>query len=122
MGNVEPRRDFLFVKDTVRGFIELAKCSKAVGKVVNVGTGRDISIQELVEKILGPVRRGGEIKVEGRRFRPKRSEVMQLVADTRLAKRLFKWTPRYTLEDGLRETIEWYEKNLSRFRVGSYPL
>ena len=122
LGNVEPRRDFLFVKDTVRGFIELAKCSKAVGKVVNVGTGRDISIQELVEKILGPVRRGGEIKVEGRRFRPKRSEVMQLVADTRLAKRLFKWTPRYTLEDGLRETIEWYEKNLSRFRVGSYPL
>jgi dTDP-glucose 4,6-dehydratase len=122
LGNVEPRRDFLFVKDTVRGFIELAKCSKAVGKVVNIGTGRDISIKELVEKILGQMGQGGKIKVEGRRIRPERSEVMQLMADTRLAKKLFNWAPCYTLEDGLGETIEWYEKNLSRFKVGSYPL
>jgi NAD dependent epimerase/dehydratase len=122
LGNVEPRRDFLFVKDTVRGFIELAKCSKAVGKVVNIGTGRDISIKELVKKILGQMGKGGEIKVEGRRIRPEKSEVMQLIADIRLAKKLFKWAPRYTLEEGLRETIEWYQKNLSRFRVGSYPL
>jgi dTDP-glucose 4,6-dehydratase len=122
LGNVEPRRDFLFVKDTVRGFIELAKCSKAVGKVVNIGTGRDMSIKELVRKILGQMGKGGEIKVEGRRIRPEKSEVMQLIADIRLAKKLFKWAPRYSLEDGLRETIEWYEKNLSRFKVGSYPL
>jgi dTDP-glucose 4,6-dehydratase len=122
LGNVEPRRDFLFVKDTVRGFIELAKCSKAVGKVVNIGTGRDISIKELVKKILGQMGKGGEIKVEGRRIRPEKSEVMQLIADIGLAKKLFKWAPRYTLEDGLKETIEWYRKNLSRFRVGSYPL
>jgi len=47
---------------------------------------------------------------------------MQLLSDTRLAQKLFQWTPRYTLEDGLRETIEWYRKNLSRFKVGSYPL
>jgi len=122
LGNVEPRRDFLFVKDTVRGFIELAKCSKAVGKVVNIGTGRDISIKELAEKILSQVGKDGEIKVENRRIRPEKSEVMQLVSDIRLAKKLFKWAPRYSLEDGLRETIEWYEKNLSRFKVGSYPL
>jgi len=122
LGNVEPRRDFLFVKDTVRGFIELAECSKAVGKVVNIGTGRDISIKELVKKILSQMRQGGEIKVEGRRIRPERSEVMRLIADTRLAKKLFKWAPRYTLEDGLGETIEWYRRNLSRFKVGSYPL
>jgi dTDP-glucose 4,6-dehydratase len=122
LGNIEPRRDFLFVKDTVRGFIELAKCSKAVGKVVNIGTGRDISIRELVKKILDQMEKSGEIKVERRRIRPEKSEVMQLIADIRLAKKLFKWAPRYTLEDGLKETIEWYEKNLSRFKVGSYPL
>ncbi len=122
LGNIEPRRDFLFVKDTVRGFIELAKCSKAVGKVVNIGTGRDISIKELVKKILSQVGKGGEIEVENRRIRPEKSEVMQLLCDTRLAQKLFKWAPRYSLEDGLRETIDWYEKNLSRFKVGSYPL
>ena len=122
LGNIEPRRDFLFVRDTIRGFIELAKCSKAVGKVVNIGTGRDISIKELVKKIIDQMGRTREIKAERRRIRPEKSEVMQLIADIRLAKKLFKWAPRYTLEDGLRETIEWYEKNLSRFKVGSYPL
>jgi nucleoside-diphosphate-sugar epimerase len=47
---------------------------------------------------------------------------MQLCSDTRLAQKLFKWKPKYSLEDGLKETIPWYRKNLSRFRVGSYPL
>jgi dTDP-glucose 4,6-dehydratase len=122
LGNMMPRRDFLFVRDTIRGFIELAKCSKAVGKVVNIGTGRDISIKELVKKIVDQMGRTREIKAERRRIRPEKSEVMQLIADIRLAKKLFKWAPRYTLEDGLRETIEWYERNLSRFKVGSYPL
>jgi len=122
LGNIEPRRDFLFVRDTIRGFIELAKCSKAVGKVVNIGTGRDISIKELIKKIIDQMGRAREIKAERRRIRPEKSEVMQLIADIRLAKKLFKWAPRYTLEDGLRETIEWYERNLSRFKVGSYPL
>jgi len=122
LGNTQPRRDFLFVKDTVRGFIQLGKCEGAVGKVVNIGTGTDISIEELVKKILGLMGKQGEIEVEDRRIRPEKSEVMQLLSDTRLAQKLFQWTPRYTLEDGLRETIEWYRKNLSRFKVGSYPL
>ncbi len=122
LGNTQPRRDFLFVKDTVRGFIQLGKCEGAVGKVVNIGTGTDISVEELVKKILGLMGKQGEVEVEDRRIRPEKSEVMQLLSDTRLAQKLFQWTPRYTLEDGLRETIEWYRKNLSRFKVGSYPL
>ena len=122
LGNVKPRRDFLFVRDTVRGFFELGKCDGAVGKVVNIGSGRDISIEDLVKKILGLMGMGGEMMVEGRRIRPEKSEVMQLLSDTRLAQELFQWAPQYTLEDGLQETIEWYQKNLSRFTVGSYPL
>jgi dTDP-glucose 4,6-dehydratase len=122
LGNTKPRRDFLFVKDTVRGFIQLGKCGEAVGKVVNIGTGMDISIEELVKKILGLMGKQREIEVEDRRIRPEKSEVMQLLCDTRLAQKLFQWAPRYTLEGGLRETIEWYQKNLSRFKVGSYPL
>ena len=122
LGNTRPRRDFLFVRDTVRGFIELGKCDEAVGKVVNIGTGKDISIEELVKKILDQIGKKGEIEVEDRRVRPERSEVMQLLSDTRLAQKLFGWAPRYSLEKGLEETIEWYRKNLSRFKVGSYPL
>jgi NAD dependent epimerase/dehydratase len=122
LGNVEPRRDFLFVKDTVRGFIELGQCEEAVGKVVNIGTGHDISIGELVKKILHLMGKRGEIEIEERRIRPLKSEVMQLLSDTRIAQKLFGWAPKYTLEDGLEETIDWYRKNLSRFKVGSYPL
>ncbi len=122
LGNTQPRRDFLFVKDTVRGFIQVGKCEGAVGRVINIGGGIDISIEELVKKILGLMGRQGEIEVEDRRIRPEKSEVMQLLSDTHLAQKLFQWAPRHTLEEGLRETIEWYRKNLSRFKVGSYPL
>ena len=122
LGNTQPRRDFLFVKDTVRGFIQVGKCEGAVGKVVNIGTGTDISIEELVTKVLGLMGKRGEVEVEDWRIRPEKSEVMQLLSDTRLSQKLFQWAPRYTLEQGLRETIEWYRRNLTRFKVGSYPL
>jgi NAD dependent epimerase/dehydratase len=122
LGNTQPRRDFLFVKDTVRGFIQIGMCEGAVGKAVNIGGGRDISIEELVKKILDQMGKKVEIEVEDRRIRPEKSEVMQLLSDTHLAQKLFQWAPRHTLEEGLRETIEWYRKNLSRFKVGSYPL
>ena len=122
LGNTTPRRDFLFVKDTVRGFIALGKCEEAIGKTVNIGVGQDISIEEVMKKILGLMGKEAQVETEGQRIRPEKSEVMQLLSDTRLAQTLFQWVPRYTLEDGLRETIEWYRQNLSRFKVGSYPL
>jgi dTDP-glucose 4,6-dehydratase len=122
LGNTRPRRDFLFVKDTVQGFIALGRCDEAIGKVVNIGTGEDVSIGELVKKIFGLTGREREIEVEDQRIRPEKSEVMQLLSDTRLAQTLFGWKPRYTLEEGLKETMEWYRGNLARFRVGSYPL
>jgi len=122
LGNTRPRRDFLFVKDTVKGFIALGRCDEAIGKAVNIGTGEDVSIGELVRKIFALTGKEREIEVEDQRVRPEKSEVMQLLCDTRLAQALFGWKPGYTLEEGLRETLEWYRENLARFRVGSYPL
>ncbi len=122
LGNIRPRRDFLFVKDTVRGFIALGKCDEAIGKVVNIGTGEAIAIGELVEEIFRLVGKRMEIEVQNQRIRPEKSEVMELLSDTRLAQALFGWMPKYTLEEGLKETIEWYRENLSSFKVGSYPL
>lgn len=122
LGNLKPRRDFLYVKDTVQGFIQIGRCDQAVGKVVNVGSGRDVSIEDLVKIILTLLDVEAEIVVEEQRIRPETSEVMHLLADTTLAKRLFGWESKYSLEEGLKETIEWYRKNLPRFKVGSYPL
>ena len=76
----------------------------------------------MTKKIVSLLGKEGKIEIEGRRIRPEKSEVMQLLSDTRLAQTLFEWAPRYSLEDGLRETIEWYRRNLSLFKVGSYPL
>ncbi len=122
LGNLIPRRDFLFVRDTVRGFIEAGECDEAVGRVVHIGTGRDIAIGEVVQTIFSLLGKEMRVQVEDQRIRPEKSEVMQLLSDTRLAHRLFGWVPNYSLEEGLKETIRWYRKNLSRFRVGSYPL
>ncbi len=122
IGNMKPRRDFLYVRDTVRGFIQVGKCDEAVGRVVNIGTGQDVAIEELVKIILHLMGKKAEIETEERRIRPDKSEVMQLLSDTGLAQKLIKWSPQYSLEEGLRETIEWYRKNLSRFKVGGYPL
>lgn len=122
LGNLKPRRDFLFVKDTVRGFIQLGKCDEAIGKVVNIGSGKDISIGELAKTILILVGQEASIELEERRIRPDKSEVMHLLAGTQLAKKLFGWEPQYSLEEGLKKTIEWYRENLTRFQVGSYPL
>src|SRR4030043_131620 len=83
------------------------KGNEAIGKVVNIGTGRDLSIGELAKKIVELIGKGGKVEIEDRRFRPEKSEVMQLLADTRLAQKLFGWAPRYSLEDGLKETIGW---------------
>ncbi len=122
LGNLRPRRDFLFVKDTVRGFMEFEKCEKAIGKVVNLGTGIDISIEELTKKVLDLLGKKKEVEIDPQRIRPEKSEVFQLLSDTRLAQELFGWKPKFRLEEGLRETIEWYKRNIHRFKVGSYPL
>jgi len=122
LGNLRTRRDFLFVKDTVRGFLEFEKCEKAIGKVVNLGTGIDISIEELAQKVLDLLGKKKEIEIDPQRIRPENSEVFQLLSDTRLAQELFGWKPKFRLEEGLRETIEWYKRNIHRFKVGSYPL
>jgi nucleoside-diphosphate-sugar epimerase len=75
-----------------------------------------------VREVLNLIGKKEEIEVENRRIRPGKSEVMQLLSDTRLAQKLFGWAPEYTVEDGLKETIEWVRKNLYRLKVVSYPL
>ncbi len=120
LGRLDPRRDLTYVKDTVEGFVAIAGCDAAVGRVVNIGRGEDISIGDLVEMIAG--RLGSPVRVESdeQRIRPAASEVERLLAGTSLARRLWGWESRYSLERGLDETIAWVRENLHRFRVDSY--
>ena len=120
LGSLHPTRDLNFVKDTVEGFIRAAECPEAVGKTINIGSGREISIGDLANMILKLVGKDIPIISDDQRLRPAKSEVERLCADNRLAREVLDWRPRFTLEEGLAETIRWIEGNLGRFRVGEY--
>jgi NAD dependent epimerase/dehydratase len=120
LGSLEPRRDLTYVKDTAAGFAAIAGCDAAVGRVVNIGRGSDVSIGELVERIAARLGRPIAVATDPQRVRPAASEVGRLLAGTDLARELFGWEPRYALDEALDETIAWVRANLSLFRVDSY--
>ena len=120
LGRLDPRRDLTYVKDTVAGFIAIVGCDSALGRVVNIGRGEDLSIGELVELIGRRLGREIVVRSEEARHRPAKSEVERLLAGTALAQSLWGWKPRFSLEAGLDETIEWVRTHVDRFRVDSY--
>ncbi len=120
LGRLDPRRDLTFVQDTVAGFIAIADCDAAIGRVVNIGRGADVSIGELVELIGRCLGRTIQVEIDQNRYRPPASEVERLLAGTKQAQALWGWQPRYSLEAGLQETIAWVKDHLDRFRVDSY--
>lgn len=120
LGALTPTRDFTYVEDTVAGFIALAACDDAVGKVVNLGTGVETSIGALADMLVSMIAPGTEVVSEDERIRPVRSEIGRLVADTRLVRSLSPWRPEYTLEQGLERTVEWFRQppNRSAHKLG----
>jgi dTDP-glucose 4,6-dehydratase len=120
VGSIWPKRDLTFVDDTVRGFLRAAESPAAIGEVINVGSGREISIGELIEMILQIVDRKLEVVTEGDRVRPEKSEVGRLLANREKAQRLLDWEPNVSLEEGLRRTVDWVRSNLNRYRDTSY--
>lgn len=107
LGATHPTRDFNFVTDTVRGFLAVAASDRAVGEVVNIGSGREISIGALVDLLVQITDRQVKVTVEDRRLRPEGSEVERLLCDNRRAREWTGWEPEVPLEEGLRRTAEW---------------
>jgi dTDP-glucose 4,6-dehydratase len=120
LGSLEPTRDLNFVADTVEGFIKAAETPKAIGEVINLGTGREISIGDLASLILKLMNRDLPVSLESIRVRPENSEVDRLCADGRKGQSILGWTPKYSLEEGLTATIEWIRENSERYRTGIY--
>ncbi len=108
LGNLAPRRDFTFVDDTVAGFLAAAEADdSAIGAEINLGTGHDISIGEIAAMIRDSIDVNIPIESDSVRLRPEASEVMRLLSDNSLARRLLGWSPRVPLEEGLARTIAW---------------
>jgi NAD dependent epimerase/dehydratase len=122
LGSLTPIRDLVFVKDTVQGFLKMGESDRVIGKVINFGTGRGISVHDLAKLILQITSVNKPLIQDVKRERPFDSEVFELIADSSQAQHLLGWRPNYTLEEGLAETIGFISKNLHLFKVGEYTL
>ena len=122
LGSLEPTRDFTFVTDTVDGFIKIAEANGAVGEEINIGTGREISIGDLAEKIIKKTDPNLKVVQEKKRKRPVGSEVLRLCVNNKKARKIMGWKPRYNLDKGLTETIAWFKSNMNLYEHEGYTL
>jgi len=124
LGSITPTRDLVYVLETVEGFIQLATSPKTIGETINISTGREISVENLVKTIAKILNREIEIESEEIRLRPKDSEVERLLGDNRKLESLTGWKPSIEIEEGLRKTIDWFsnKENLNLYKSGTYTV
>ena len=122
LGSLHPTRDFNYVEDTCRGFIELAECNNAIGKIVNIGSNREISVGDLVGLIMEATGREVTIETDNQRIRPELSEVERLWCDNTRIREMTGFEPQVTLREGLARTVAWFSRpeNLSKYKAGVY--
>ena len=126
LGAVKPTRDFNYVADTVAGFVAALNAPAAVGQVINIGSGFEVSVGETAQLIAEIMGVSLEIETDAQRLRPEASEVERLLAANGRARELLKWTPEYGSREGFRrgleQTIGWFRSNSGFYRSGSYEL
>lgn len=120
LGSLTPTRDFNYVKDTAEAFIKIAESDKTIGEVINAGSNYEISIGDLVKKIVQITEKNVKILCDEERIRPLNSEVNRLWADNSKIKKLTEWIPKYSLDEGLKETVDWIKNNMQYFKTNIY--
>ncbi len=122
LGDLSPTRDFNFVKDTCEGFIGLAKNDTTIGKEINIASNFEISMNDTLELIKKIMKSDVEFITDEQRLRPEKSEVFRLWGDNTLIKSLTGFFPKYSIEEGLKETIAWFTKpqNLKKYKIDIY--
>jgi NAD dependent epimerase/dehydratase len=111
LGDITPTRDLLFVKDTINGFLKIAQCNELIGHEVNIATQSEISVGDLAQQLINIINPKAKIITDSVRLRPEKSEVFRLFGSNEKLKTYTDWDQEYTLEQGLKETIEWFSKN-----------
>jgi NAD dependent epimerase/dehydratase len=122
LGAIDTTRDFTYVEDTARGFVDVASSDAALGEVVNLGSGVEISIRDVIKQVAKIVGHDLEIIVEDRRVRPETSEVSRLHAESSKALQLAGWRAEVSLDEGLRRTTNWIEGHLDAYRTQEYAV
>jgi dTDP-glucose 4,6-dehydratase len=122
LGSLHPTRDLNYVANTVDGFMRAALAPDAVGKTINIGSGREISIGDLARLIVKLTNSTAVVESDEQRIRPEKSEVERLLADNSQARALLGWEPHVSLEDGLSLTIDWMQQHLAAYRTDTYVI
>ncbi|AET66062.1 nucleoside-diphosphate-sugar epimerase [Desulfosporosinus orientis DSM 765] len=122
LGSLTPTRDLNFVKDTAQGFIDIAKSNKAIGQEINIASQQEISIGQLAQQLIDQINPNARIICDEQRLRPEKSEVNRLLGSNKKIKELTSWEPRYSLKEGLAETITFLRENLSKYKADIYNL
>lgn len=120
LGALTPTRDYTYVQDTCRGFIEILRSERTIGEEINIASNQEISIGDLAKLIIDLMNSQARIVRGTQRIRPEKSEVMRLLGDNRKIKDLTGWSPRYSLKQGLLETIEWIKGYLETYKTEVY--
>ncbi len=124
LGSLHPTRDLTFVKDTVNGFIEIAKSDITIGHEINIAMQEEITIGDLAQNIINQINPQASIISDEIRLRPEKSEVERLFGSNKKIMELTNWKPSYTLESGIAESIQWFsnKENLSKYKVDIYNI
>jgi dTDP-glucose 4,6-dehydratase len=122
LGSLHPTRDMNYVGNTVEGFLAAACHPEAIGRTINLGSNREISVGDLAQLIISLTQSKATIECEAARLRPENSEVERLLAENKLARELLGWEPVVSLEEGLQKTIDWLSRNLERYRPDTYAI
>lgn len=122
LGTLDTTRDFTYVADTARGFLMAGAADGAIGEVVNIGSGTEVSIREIVRRAGEIVGRELEVAGDDQRMRPAKSEVSRLLSDSSKAKRLAGWQPEVALDEGLRRTAAWISDHMDQYRPKEYAV
>ena len=122
LGDITPTRDLLYIKDTIDGFLKIAECKELIGEEVNIATQSEISIGDLAKVLINEINPRAKIITDDIRFRPEKSEVFRLFGSNEKLKSLTNWQQKYTLTQGLKETILWYRnsENLKSYKSDIY--
>jgi dTDP-glucose 4,6-dehydratase len=120
LGNLDAKRDFTYLSDTVEGFIKAAQAEGLSGETFNLGYGDEVTIGELADLIIELVGRPVKVVVDQERLRPEKSEVMRLLSDNTKAREVLGWQPQIDIREGLSHTIDWIREHLDLYRVGEY--
>lgn len=122
LGSITPTRDFVYVKDTVRGFLEIARSKRTIGEKVNIATQSEITIGALADYLIKQINPEANIICSKERLRPVNSEVDRLYGSNEKLQLLTGWTPSCSLENGLTKTIEWIRNNLDKYKPDIYNI